>query len=189
MIISIVLNVLIVAGVAAAIIMAVRAGSFSRNTFKYFTTLSNLFCAAASILMIVFSAAGSVPGWVLLIKYTGTCAVTVTFITVMVFLGPTKGGYKDLLFGPEFMLHLACPVLAIVSYIFFEKQPQPFWTVVFGELPVLLYGALYLYKVVIAPEEKRWEDFYGFNRGGKWPVSFAALVIGGFVISVVIRAL
>ena len=57
-----------------------------------------------------------------------------------------------------------------------------------GTLPVLLYGIYYLYRVVYAPQEKRWEDFYTFNRGGKWPIAFAAMVIAAFVISVVLRA-
>ena len=32
--------------------------------------------------------------------------------------------------------------------------------------------------VLYAPEDKRWDDFYGFNRGGRWPVSFAAMIGG-----------
>ena len=53
---------------------------------------------------------------------------------------------------------------------------------------MLLYGLFYLYKIMYAPEEKRWEDFYTFNRGGKWPISFAAMLLGGFLISIVLRA-
>jgi hypothetical protein len=39
--------------------------------------------------------------------------------------------------------------------------------------------------VIYAPEEKRWEDFYGFNRDGKWPVAYALMVAGTAVICVV----
>ena len=46
-------------------------------------------------------------------------------------------------------------------------------------LPVLLYGLLYLRRVVF---QQRWEDFYGFNRGGKWPLSFAAMLLGAVLL-------
>ena len=35
---------------------------------------------------------------------------------------------------------------------------------------------LYINRVLFAPEGRRWEDFYGFNKGGKWPLSLAAML-------------
>ena len=58
-------------------------------------------------------------------------------------------------------------------------------TALTGVVPVLLYGAVYLYKVVYAPEERRWEDFYGFNKGGKWLISLSAMIVGTLVVCVV----
>ena len=58
-----------------------------------------------------------------------------------------------------------------------------------GLLPVVLYGPLYLYRILYAPEGKRWEDFYGFNKSGKWPISFAAMLAGTFLICMGIMAL
>ena len=58
-----------------------------------------------------------------------------------------------------------------------------------GLLPVVLYGGLYLYKIRYAPVEKRWEDFYGFSRGGKVALSFAGMVAGTFLICMVLMAL
>jgi len=156
--------------------------------FRYFTVLSNLLCGAASLLMAAFGLFGRVPAAVLLLKYISTCAVTVTFLTVMVFLGPASGNFLETIKGPDFFLHLLCPLLAIVSFVFFEKTSMPFGVVFLGTAPVLLYGLLYLYKVVFAPAEKRWDDFYTFNRGGKWPISFTAMVLGGFIVSLVLWA-
>ena len=56
-------------------------------------------------------------------------------------------------------------------------------------VPVVLYGPFYLYKILYAPEKKRWDDFYGFNKQGKWPVAFAAMVAGTFAICMGIMAL
>ena len=58
-----------------------------------------------------------------------------------------------------------------------------------GILPVLLYGILYLYRILYAPPEKRWEDFYGFNRKGKWQISFAAMAAGTFLVCMALMAL
>ena len=58
-----------------------------------------------------------------------------------------------------------------------------------GMLPVILYGFLYLYKVVFSPEDKRWDDFYGYNKGGKWPIAFALMMIGAFVVCMLLMGL
>ena len=147
--------------------------------FHYFTVLSNVFCAAASLLM-CFAPSLS---WVWTLKYIGTAAVTVTMLTVFLFLGPNLG-YKKLLSGTELFMHLVTPLLAIVSFFGFEKRNMTISTALLGVLPVLFYGLLYLHKVVYAPEGERWDDFYGFNKGGKWPVSFAAMLLGGAAVCV-----
>ena len=64
--------------------------------FRFFTVQSNVFCAVAALLM--FLAPSSTLVWTL--KYVGTAAVTVTMLTVFVFLGPNLG-YKKLLTGAE----------------------------------------------------------------------------------------
>ena len=58
-----------------------------------------------------------------------------------------------------------------------------------GVLPVAVYGTLYLCKVVFAPEEKRWPDFYGFNAGGHWKISFSAMLIAAVLINLVFMLL
>ena len=156
--------------------------------FRYFTILSNIFCALSSLALLICEIAGSVPDGILLWKFSGTCAVAVTFLTVMLFLGPVKKSYKELLSGYNFFLHLLCPLLAIISYAAFERRAFGFVTVIFGVLPVILYTILYYYKVMMAPEGKKWEDFYGFNMSGKWPLSIAAMWIGTFIVSVILWA-
>ena len=54
---------------------------------------------------------------------------------------------------------------------------------------MVLYGAAYLWKVVLCPKDKRWDDFYGFNRNGRWPIYFTGMVSAGFLICVLLWAL
>lgn len=86
-------------------------------------------------------------------------------------------------------MHLITPVMALVSFCIFEKRGMNFGTALLGMVPVALYGPLYLYKILYAPADKRWEDFYGFNKGGKWPITFVVMGIGTFLICMGLMAL
>ncbi len=188
---SIVLNILIFIITLACIIrLFCNEGKWAfaniRAAFRFFTVQSNAFCAAAALLLVLSGGAD----WAWILKYVGTAAVTVTMITVFVFLAPSmEGGLWPLLKDFNFFMHFLTPVLAIVSFSVFENRSMDFGTALLGVLPVVFYGSWYLYKAIFAPEGKRWEDFYGFNKGGKWPVSFAAMLLGTFLISMSLMAL
>lgn len=144
--------------------------------FRFFTVLSNTFCGIASLMMAVTQLSGEAPSWALHLKYLGTVAVTLTFLTVFLFLIPFKGGVQKWLSGPNIYMHLFGPLLAIGSYVFLEKKPMSLAAAMTGLVPLLLYGSVYLYKVMFAPEGQRWEDVYGLKNGGNWLPS--ALVMG-----------
>ena len=158
---------------------------------RFFTTLSNMLCAAACLLTALAINAGGIPEWIWMLKYIGTAAVTVTMLTVLFFLAPSfgKGALKVLLSGTDLFMHLITPLLALVSFCVFEKRGMTFCQSLWGMLPVVLYGPVYLYKILFALPEKRWDDFYGFNKQGKWPVAFTGMVIGTFLICMGIMAL
>lgn len=157
-----------------------------RKAFRFFTCQSNVLCALACLLTAVFDITGDIPEWVWMLKYTGTAAVTVTMLTVFLFLAPVvgRGWVKRLLTGSvsDLFMHLLTPVAALVSFLVFEKRGMTFFEALTGMIPVILYGILYLYKTQYAAEEKRWEDFYAFNRNGKLTVSCMGMVTGTFLI-------
>ena len=152
-----------------------------KKSLRFFTILSNLFCAISALLLVLSSSY-----WAWLLKYVGTVAVTVTLLTVFFFLGPNMG-YKPLLTGKDLYLHLFGPLLAIVSFCFMERWYDLSFTLsLLGILPVIVYGFVYLVEVVI---RKNWEDFYGYNKGGRWKLSMAAMFTGGFAVCMLIRIL
>ena len=155
-----------------------------KTAFRFFTVQSNVLCAVSALLMCFFPGVRAV--W--LLKYAGTAAVCVTMLTVLIYLGPVYG-YKKLLSGTDLFMHLITPLLALVSFAVFEKQGLSFAEALWGLVPVILYGALYMYKAVFAPKDKAWEDFYGFNRTGKYYLSAAAMVAGTFLICLGLMAL
>ena len=158
-----------------------------RYLLCFFTMQSNILCAVSALLICIFP--DSMPVW--LLKYIGTAAVTVTLLTVFLYLAPSmgKGGLYELLKGSGFFLHFLTPVMALVSFCIFEKRGMSFAQALLGLLPLVYYGPLYLYKIRWAPEGKAWKDFYGFNKTGKWPVSFAAMLLGTFLICMALMAI
>ena len=154
------------------------------QVFRYFTVLSNALCACSALAMAAAQIGGRVSPGALLFKYLGTVSVTVTLLTVLFFLGPTQG-YKNLLSGRDFYMHLVGPIMAIGSFCLLEKRGMSLPEALLGLAPVVLYGIVYLYKVICAPEGKRWEDFYGFNRGGRWPVAFAGMLAGTLAVCLI----
>ena len=165
-----------------------------RKALRFFTCQSNLLCGAACLLTVIFGIIGNgqIPEKVWLLKYVGTAAVTVTMATVFLFLAPSvgKGWAKRLLGTPhDFCMHLVTPVFALVSFCVFEKRGMTFGEAMLGQLPVMLYGIQYIYKIKFAPAEKRWEDFYGFDRNGRLLLSVAGMLAGTFVICLGLMAL
>ncbi len=159
-----------------------------RFAFRFFTCQSNVLCAAAALLTALCRLAGKLPHWVWMLKYMGTAAVTVTMLTVFLFLAPSVGKdwVKVLLTKQDLFMHLLTPLMALVSFCVFEKRGMSFTRAMYGMVPVLLYGFLYLYRIRYAPEEKRWEDFYGFSRGGKLALNLAGMVTGTFLVCMIL---
>ena len=154
--------------------------------FRFFTVLSNTLCGIAALMMAIGQIRGNVSQFVFMMKYLGTVSVTLTFLTVLLFLGPTQGGYAKWFFeGDFFYTHLVGPLLAMLSFFLMERRKMTFGSAMLGLLPMLLYGAVYLYKVMFAPEGERWEDFYGFTKFGKWQVACVGMVAGASLICIV----
>ena len=142
------------------------------QVLRYFTVQSNLFCAAALLCAAVYGLFGRASAAAELWLFAGTVA-TVTLLTVLFFLIP-QYGVKALYTGPDLFLHLLCPAAALISFAFRPRIAAPSAFAAIGVLPVLAYAALYRRKVVVTEE---WNDFYGFNRGGRWKLSLAVMTV------------
>lgn len=194
---SIVVNALIVVFTVFCLVYILtgkHSGSSGITTFRYFTTLSNLLSAVTCLPMLYCGILSlqkgewTAPLWVVEFKFVGTISVTVTFLTVMFFLGPTQG-YKRMLADTGLFYHLIGPVLALVSFIVLENvQTLTFAQGLMGMLPVLVYGVVYFCQVIVLGEANNgWPDFYGFNMGGKWYISVVAMLIANFAICGAVR--
>ena len=87
--------------------------------FVYYTQLSNMLCALSCLLYVLFGPLS----WVTDIRYLAACAVTMTFLVTTCVLIPMGGSAEKLLLrgnGP--FHHVLCPLLCVISYIFFEAH-------------------------------------------------------------------
>ncbi len=145
----------------------------ARIAFRYYTTQSNVLCAVSALFIALFPDAQ----WAYYLKIIGTASVIVTMFTCLIFLGQIYG-YVVLFKGTDLFLHLVNPLLAIVSLFVFERRGIGLGASFIGLIPVALYAPLYLYNVVYAPEGKRWDDFYAFNRDGRWWIAYLLMLAG-----------
>lgn len=194
-------NVLIIILVTVSILGFFTVGGQGNMTvagtrcFIYFTIDSNILAAVMCLLMVpcnirTLKDGGELPRWVLVCKFIGTSAVTLTLLVVLLYLGPTMG-YRAMFAGKNLYLHLICPLLAIVSYVFFEhngggkkRSSLP------GVIPTFIYANVYLVMVIVVGKENGgWADFYGFNLGGMWPLFYIGLNAFSYGISACLNKL
>ena len=200
------------ARIRAALSLAVNAGIFVLTVFivfgllffaerpddplvntralRYYTTLSNILAALAAVPMSVCAACAlirghfSVPRWLSLFRFIATSSLTLTMMTVLLFLGPVFG-FGGMFTGANFFFHLVNPVLSLLSFLFLEKEADyPAKNPFPGVVQTAAYGAVYVYMVFVLGETRGgWPDFYGFNFGGFWYLTVAMLLFGNLVFA------
>lgn len=103
--------------------------TFGFGMFKFYTQDSNLLLLITSFFYVIYVAFNwkkniiEVPIWLQTLKYISAASVTVTFVVVVTILSWTMPfGLKYMLFdGSMLYHHTLCPILAIISFVFFEK--------------------------------------------------------------------
>lgn len=141
---------------------------------KFFTVESNLFVGLAAVIAIPFEILLlsekriQNPLALRVIYFTAACSTSVTMLTVFLFLGPTMG-FSFMFQGPNLFMHLLTPIAALVRIVFFENSEEktPWIFGLFGALPVLIYGIVYLTNIALNNGYGNPDyDWYGFAKEG-----------------------
>lgn len=165
------------------------------ESFKFYTTQSNLLLTLSTILVIIFTAlvkykkVKQVPVGIMLLKLMSTACTTVTMISVVLFTP-----FADLFdFGSRIVLfvdsnlfyHLICPTLAVVIFLLFENKTniklKQLW---FCLIPTALYAIFYL-SYAYSHMQPDWTipkeyDWYGLTNFGVFnPHLPVVLALGG----------
>ena len=143
-----------------------------KAAFKYFTIDSNLLCGLAALCeaaaLLFFPKEKDAPVWTSVFLLAGTVSVTITFLTVLFFLGPVYG-YGSMYIGDELYMHLIAPVCAILLWVTLLRPccRVPKKAAWLGALPLLIYAAYYLLNILCNGVSGN--DWYGMARwGGAW---------------------
>ena len=197
-IISLIIN-LIISMITTGIVVSYFLGNtgpllkYGYESFRFFTTDSNVIAAAASIsviisdIMILRGKINTYPKYVRIFKYIGTVSVMLTFCTVMLFLIHIYGP-SALLSGTSFHMHFAAPLLSLISFCFIENdQKISFVGTLTGIVPMFIYAVIYIVNVVFIGEENGgWMDFYSFNSNGTWYITAVIMLCATYLISIII---
>jgi hypothetical protein len=137
-------------------------------SLRYFTVLSNLLEGITAGIFCVLILTGRQPRWAEILKLMAASAVALTFLTVMLFLGPLYG-YPAMFKGANLFFHLVIPILAMAEYcILFLPRKLDKKDKFLGAVPTLLYGCFYLINIAVNGVGKwpRTNDWYGFLNWG-----------------------
>ena len=196
--ISLILNILIVILVTLGTIFMFTGFKFmpSNNSllstkievFKYFTVDSNVFMGIVSLIYIFKRK--NVTKSLSILKLMATSAVTLTFVTTLVFLTPQYGFYQ-LYNNSNLFFHLLVPILAVVTYIFFENDVLERKESKFGMIPMLLYSVFYTGNILIHLNNDGLTykyDFYGFIKGNVYNIfiSIPIMIVVTYLISLLL---
>ena len=186
-IILLVTDLLVVLSVAWSVIGMVTVRSDGvlvtggRGAFKYYTVLSNVFCAIACLASAAYCLVRKthvLPKRLYIFRLMGSSVVAVTFVVVLVFLGPLYG-YGPMFSGVCFWLHLFAPVLGIAGQIACEpERPLPLKSTLWALLPTLADGCDYIGVTAAGWTGKAnpKTDFYAFLRWG-WVVGMVMFLV------------
>ncbi|MBQ6922040.1 MAG: hypothetical protein IJQ66_03020 [Clostridia bacterium] len=167
------------------------------QNLRYYTTLSNVFCALTAVVTLFFNVRNVVrdeyrfPTAITLLKYSSTVSIALTFLTVALFLSPmvalSGNGYFTLFLGNSFFMHFLTPVLAITEFLLFERANfLRFKYTFFAVIPAAIYSVVYFSCVLLF---KVWPDFYNFTLGGNYgavPLVVSGMYALTYVISLLI---
>lgn len=179
-------EIIIVVLVACSVISMVTSKNESEfmtngiGAFRFYTVLSNLFCALSSLCVLIFFLSKkrtALPIGLYLFRLMGSCVVTVTLVVVLLFLGPTMG-WGLMFTGVSLWLHLVVPVLSIVAQVLQRPEHEvPFWKTALAVAPTIVYGTVYVIVNAVGwtGKSNRLTDFYGFLTWG-WGIGVLILL-------------
>ncbi len=180
--ISLILNIIIVILVTIGNIFMFAGITFMPNKLllqatklemlKFYTVDSNILVGIISFILIIFEIRSlktkkEIPNIIYTLKLIGTTAITLTFLVTAFFLTP-RYGIVALYSNSNLFFHFCVPVLALISYICFEKHENKYRYALLGIIPTILYSFYYIGQILIHLNSEGLTykyDFYGFLGG------------------------
>lgn len=166
-----------------------------KEMFRFFTIDSNVLMGLCSLIMAFYEflfLTGKIeilPTFIFTIKLMGTSAVMLTFLVTIFFLVPQYKNPKVLFYNSNFFFHLIVPILACISFVFFEKTNTiHFVYTLYGILPTFIYAIYYVIEIYCHLDHgkvSKHYDFYNFTFGNikLMPISASVVLLISYLIT------
>lgn len=136
--------------------------SSPNGRFRFFTIDSNLLIGIVSFIFLIQERKllkgkiTKINGIYYTLKYVGTCAVSLTFGVVALYLGwLTPHGPLSMYMNTNLFFHGLIPLLSIITFIFFEKSKYlKIEDIILGITPTMIYAFYYIANVFKHMENK-----------------------------------
>lgn len=153
------------------------------SPLQYYTVDSNIFaCISSIVLVVALLIKGKTPLWVHKLRYFATSCIAVTFVVVLVILIPAAGfsTIPEMLFqGTNLWQHTVCPLLCIISFLFFEKDKKlDSNQSIYALVPTLIYAAVTLVLNLIRVIRGPYAFLYIYEQS-VWMTLMWMIIIGG----------
>ena len=159
--------------------------------FLFYTELSNLFamgvCFVTALCQLrALLTGGEMPAWVRTLKYTVTCCLMLTFLTVVFVLAPMygpDGHYVMLLTSSMLYNHFLNPVTALLSFVLLERAPAlPRRAVGRVMIPTLVYGGIMLAANVAKVYKGPYPFLYVYEQPLWTSCMWVVVILGGALL-------
>ena len=161
LLIAFIINLCIVVFESIGLILSINKHGLL--VFQFYTELCNYFALVASFLFCIYCIIATrkkskLPTWIHVLRFVSSAGLFITIFVVLTVLIPIQPHtFVDMMFkGSNIFQHLLCPVLSIISFIFFESETKIATKHIFAIiLPTVCYGLtciiLNILKVITGP--------------------------------------
>lgn len=189
---SIIFNELIIIFEAIGFILTIFVNN--RISYEYYTEDSNILMMLASAIYVFFLLRNKkAPRWLATFKYMATICLTITFFVVLFVLIPMYNfDFQFLLFDRSlFLQHLVCPVLSIITFLFFDDLSElSIKDDIIGMSMTILYGVVLIIlnelEIVTGPYPFLMVKDQSIIMSGLWSLLLLSL---GYIIIIALRKL
>lgn len=183
----------------AVIICTIFTFKYGIEEIRMFTVESNIMCGIVAGIMVVFEVLivlkkkEKLPKWLLTLKMVINTSVLLTFLVVALFLGfvAIAEGYSYFILfrGTNIFFHFLTPVIAVVSFVLFEKTDEiKFKYTFFNLIHMGLYTIFYVLNVKLELTFNeaigRYDWYYFFASGNDFISALIILAGIGFTYGI-----
>ena len=171
--ISTILNILVAVLGTIGLVIAIKENI---NLMEFYTEDSNILALVVSLIYAIFMLIKKdrelLPKWIVVLRYVATCCLALTFIVVITVLSLLSydNYFEGLIHlttsGSMLYHHLLCPVISIISFIFFEgdRRLNKKKTIYYAIIPTFIYGLIMIILNLLKVEEGPYPFLMVYNQ-------------------------